>query len=359
MAQTVDRNYLAIAALRRIPEMPGRRGGDEPETPSAPGWYPDPWSATGDGERYFDGKRWGTNERPLGRHTTATIEPTRARTRRRSPSSWDRRTVVTVVVLVGLVGVVWALERSHSSSHSDAAIVRQASDPSTTIPTDRPPRSSEEASKPLGVPAPVPAGPGKYEVLLDQWDNAQVPVAFDPCRPIHYVVNLKGAPADGLSLVESALTRVHTATGLRFIADGATTETPNKQRPSYQPGRYGKRWAPVLIAWSRESAYPDLAGYIAGIGDPESAYTTTGDHLVYVTGQLVLDSRQLSVAALPDRSEVRAIILHELGHLVGLGHTTDRTELMFSESQFNVRDYGPGDLRGLARLGTQACYPDT
>lgn len=55
---------------------------------------------------------------------------------------------------------------------------------------------------------------------------------------------------------------------------------------------------------------------------------------------------------------VRATVLHELGHLVDLDHTPDRAEIMFSESQFDVRDDGPGDLRGLAQLGTQACFPD-
>ena len=55
---------------------------------------------------------------------------------------------------------------------------------------------------------------------------------------------------------------------------------------------------------------------------------------------------------------VRAVMLHELGHLVGLDHTSDRHQIMFSESQYNVLDYGGGDLRGLALLGKQACYPN-
>jgi hypothetical protein len=30
---------------------------------------------------------------------------------------------------------------------------------------------------------------------------------------------------------------------------------------------------------------------------------------------------------------------------------------MFSEAEFTVRDYGIGDREGLAKLGTQACFP--
>lgn len=51
-------------------------------------------------------------------------------------------------------------------------------------------------------------------------------------------------------------------------------------------------------------------------------------------------------------------MLHELGHLVGLDHTADRHEMVFSESDYEVTDYGPGDRRGLALLGTQGCHPD-
>jgi predicted Zn-dependent protease len=51
-------------------------------------------------------------------------------------------------------------------------------------------------------------------------------------------------------------------------------------------------------------------------------------------------------------------VLHEFGHLVGLDHTADPSQVMYSEAQFNVQDYGPGDLRGLAQLGRQACVPE-
>ena len=43
----------------------GRKEGDtDPYQPDAPGGIPTRGARPGRGERYFDGKRWGTNERP-------------------------------------------------------------------------------------------------------------------------------------------------------------------------------------------------------------------------------------------------------------------------------------------------------
>ena len=57
-----DASTSTISTSHRNRRVPDDRG--KPENPSGPGWYPDPWSADGKGERYFDGKRWGTTERP-------------------------------------------------------------------------------------------------------------------------------------------------------------------------------------------------------------------------------------------------------------------------------------------------------
>ena len=322
-------------------------GGDRrDEDPVAPGWYPDPWSATGDGERYFDGTRWGTTEKPLGRHTVVTQEPGEA-----PKAEPHRRVVLPVVILVLLVAATWGLPKLLNRASGGGSST--ATQPSK----DAPPPSTEEAARPLGTPAPVPIGSGQYEFLEHQRNDPSTPVAFDPCRPVHYVVNPAGAPSDGLALIQNAVARVSTATGLRFVYDGLVTEGPDKDREPFQPGRYGKsRWAPVLIAWADEASYPELAGYVAGVGSPQAVYAPNG-RLVYVTGQIVLDAQQLSTAQLADRSQAGATVLHEFGHLIGLDHTSDRTQIMFSEAQLNVRDYADGDLRGLSLLGRQACFP--
>ena len=52
----------------------------------------------------------------------------------------------------------------------------------------------------------------------------------------------------------------------------------------------------------------------------------------------------------------RAIILHELGHLIGLDHVDDNDQLMYPRAG-DVLDFADGDLTGLSVLGAGACVP--
>lgn len=53
----------------------------------------------------------------------------------------------------------------------------------------------------------------------------------------------------------------------------------------------------------------------------------------------------------------RAVILHELGHLVGLDHVTAPKQVMYPETQLVSTSLGAGDLTGLSLLGSGACQP--
>jgi hypothetical protein len=46
--------------------------------------------------------------------------------------------------------------------------------------------------------------------------------------------------------------------------------------------------------------------------------------------------------------------VHELAHVVGLGHVAEPMELMFVDNSGQV-ELGPGDREGLARLGSVPC----
>ena len=211
---------------------------------------------------------------------------------------------------------------------------------------------------PIGTPPPAPDGQGPYEFVARQPDGT-TPVAWDPCRPIHVVVNPTGGPANQRELIDEALARTSAATGLQFVDDGTTDETWSRERERFQPDRYGDRWAPVLITWAHEEAAPVLRGPVAGQGGASGVRLPGDEEFVYVSGSIVLDAVLATAAETePGATAVRALIQHELGHVVGLDHVDDPAELMHTESlpESNL-DWGPGDLEGLARLGAGSCFP--
>ena len=203
----------------------------------------------------------------------------------------------------------------------------------------------------------VPADPN-FAFIQTQQGSAQ-PVAFDPCRPIHYVVRPNGAPAGSLDLLPLALADISAATGLEFIDDGTTDEAPSTVRPNYQPDRYGDRWAPVLVAWSTPAEFTELSGDVIGLAGSEPV-TADDDQLALVSGQLVLDSEQFGevLALKSGRTLAIGTITHELGHLVGLGHVHDEHQLMYPSARPLVSHLGRGDLTGLAALGLGRCFEE-
>ncbi|SDE70038.1 Matrixin [Blastococcus fimeti] len=189
-------------------------------------------------------------------------------------------------------------------------------------------------------------------------DDGTTPVAYDPCRPIHYVLRPGNGPVGGEDLIHDAVDRVAEVTGLQFVYDGATAERPFDDRQPYQPERYGDRWAPVVVAWETEAENPTFVSGV--IGEAGSQGVSIGDGpRVLVTGGVSLDGAAfIELLATPGGAAVaRAVVLHELGHLVGLDHVIDAGQLMYPTTS-TVPDFAPGDLTGLVALGSGECEPD-
>jgi hypothetical protein len=255
-------------------------------------------------------------------------------------------TRLLTVVLIGTVLGVSAIGAS-----------RGWLDPPVADDPAAPPPGFEEAAAPLGTPPPAPAGgEGKYRFLSMRNDTA--PVTFSPCRPIHYVVRADHAPTRGQAMIAAAVKRVSKATGLVFVPDGPTDEAPTQDRPVYQPERYGDRWAPVLITWATPAEVPDFGVDIAGEAGPVRMTTGDGQDMAYVSGVVALDPAKIERIRLSMGEPVaRAIIMHELGHLVGLAHTEHQDQLMFPRGNSGVTKYAAGDRTGLALLGQGPCQP--
>ena len=177
-------------------------------------------------------------------------------------------------------------------------------------------------------------------------------VRYDPCTPIHYVVNPALAPDGGLEDVHTAMRLTAEASGLDFVYDGETDEAPSATRPTYLPDRYGERWAPVLIAWSNDMSAAAPAGTDwQTLGLAGSSFERNEDgELVYVSGQAVFNAGAGLKSGFAGETWGQ-VILHEIGHIVGLNHVSDPQSVMNPVHGLRPAAWGHGDRRGLWELG--------
>lgn len=184
---------------------------------------------------------------------------------------------------------------------------------------------------------------------------------WDPCVPIHYVLDVQIGPPSAASDVAWAFAQVSKATGLHFVYDGPTAEQPDDRRIDVRHTRAGWRWAPVLVALVPDSVFhgkgleadKDAVAYT----DPRIYSDRQGDSQI-VSAQVVVDADDLTDGGHSDPGALGPTLLHEFGHLVGLDHVHRSGEIMQVDGG-GVTAYGPGDLAGLRYLGrAHGCVAD-
>ncbi|CAG4926064.1 unnamed protein product [Acidithrix sp. C25] len=199
------------------------------------------------------------------------------------------------------------------------------------------------ASPPIGQSAPAAGTFG----FLETQPGSSLPVRYNPCVPIHYVVNTSEAPSWGLSLIKSAFAELHDATGITFVFDGTTATFPSSTYPGWQNGTP----SPILVAWEHngQTNYLPAGHNYVGMGGSSFTYSSSAGQYEYITGQAAISSSyNLS------QGQTINLALHELGHVIGLGHTSQNSQIMYPYNQSNPTTYQSGDLAGLARLGLAA-----
>lgn len=213
-----------------------------------------------------------------------------------------------------------------------------------------PDRPADAESKPLGIPPEVGAS-DDFAYTATQ-DGGSEPVTYDPCAPIHVVVDPRTIVERGSRLLDEAIEEVQDATGLVFVVDGLTDEPRPADGTVTDPDG---GWLPVRVSWSDPAAEPELKGRVAGIGG-----STRVDHegrSWYVTGEVVLDGPQLAetMAGRHGWRSARAVVMHELAHLVGMDHVSSSGQLMRPVGDERITSWGDGDRAGLATLGRGQC----
>ncbi len=168
------------------------------------------------------------------------------------------------------------------------------------------------------------------------------PVTWGCGAEIEVEVNPDGAPEGYADALASASARLEEASGFRFVVTRETTDREFSDRTR----------GPVLVGWADEEEVPGLAGSVAGLGGA-TYLTGPGGGGRAVGGSVVVDTEDGSWLGLGG-IDLEPLLVHELAHVLGLGHTDDPTQLMAAENS-GQSELGEGDLAGLAALRDAAC----
>ena len=166
------------------------------------------------------------------------------------------------------------------------------------------------------------------------------PTRWPACSTIRYVVNLRKAPSNAAAVLARATRIVHSTTGLAFVAVGTTVQT------NFANYDGSGAVAPVVFAWLGPD---ELLGAtnVNAITVPIVNATRTR----YTSG-VVLFNDDTNQAFLKNSAFATNLILHEMGHVLGLTDVNNTGEVMndWLGTGTKITTYQKGDLAGLRVL---------
>lgn len=210
----------------------------------------------------------------------------------------------------------------------------------TSTPTPGPVNPTPNPT-PIVPPIDVPKGSYTFSLL----DPSGEPVRYEVCKTLTWSVD--GSEAEK-ALTRSAMAELTAASGLSFKEvpwDGFRPLIDRLPSELDHPMN-------LVVRWTDVSEAPDLAGDVAGVTETRSWMngSRTRHWISFAAVAIERDSRTA-----PQRSggnTVWPILLHELGHAVGLSHVEDQSQLMFPSTWPGTADqYQSGDRAGLAKVG--------
>lgn len=203
----------------------------------------------------------------------------------------------------------------------------------------------------------APSAPSSSYEFMQILDGGR-PLGWARCRPVYVAANPAGIPADQhdefLEMLDHALDRISDATGQHWVHVGETSfQAADEDSTNPVPG---------LVSVSFMSAPDPTDGASAWARNSGGRNPVTGSS-TYLSGVVSLNAGRL-VREFDGRVTpiVATTLMHELGHVAGLAHTDDESQLMAQTYHLDgdepaFEEFRDGDRSGLAQVGsvTTAC----
>lgn len=208
--------------------------------------------------------------------------------------------------------------------------------------------------------------PGREFSVIFEGETTDTMPRWDPCRNYTYAINKgsfevedyivrDGFEVNDTELLRASFERAKELSGLSFLYLSKTADN-YEQKKAYETNL---GVAEVLVQYLREDDYLVAAGQ-SGLSTSIAfagplAEGITGETGYLVAGRIVINVDEIERLLDEGREDVIATAyLHEIGHLIGLGHVEDPEALMFGGPSY-LDSMSEGDILGFEWAGSGPC----